>query len=64
MDEQQPIRVVVEIATPEVIKRLEGENEALRQELKLTKAQFGKLHETVYQLMSRFSELRRSVKDK
>lgn len=64
MGDQQPIRVVVEIATPETVKRLEDENKTLRDELRLLRQQHSKLHETVYLLMDRLGELNRSVKQK
>lgn len=60
----QPLRVVVEVVTPEVVTRLEAENAALRSELDILKSQHNSLHATVYRLMDRFAELKRSVKDK
>lgn len=59
----QPIRVVVEVATPELIKRLDQENHELRQELNQLRSQHNALHATVYQLLSRFGDLKRSLKD-
>lgn len=64
MPDPQPFRVVVEVATPEVVKRLEDENKALREEVKTLRAQHQKLHETVYLLMNRLGELSRSLKSK
>ena len=32
MDGQQPVKVVVEVVTPEVVSRLEADNQLLRQE--------------------------------
>lgn len=64
MDEQQPLRVVVEVATPETVKRLEDENARLREQLKLLQGRLDKLHETVYHLIDRLGELKRSLKDK
>lgn len=60
----QPFRVVVEVVTPEVVSRLEAENKALREQVKLLQGQHNSLHATVYRLMDRFGELKRSVKDK
>lgn len=60
--EQQPHKVVVEVVTPEVVSRLDGENQTLRKELTQLKAQHGKLHETVYLLMDKLMELKRGTK--
>lgn len=62
MSEQQPLRVVVEVVTPEVVGRLEAENQVLRQDLAQLRAQHGKLHETVYLLMDKLMELKRGTK--
>lgn len=59
----QPVRVVVEIATPEVIAQLKAENEELRKELQQLRKQHYSLHATVYQLLDRFGDLKRSLKD-
>lgn len=60
----QPFRVVVEVATPEIVARLEAENAVLRQEIDLLRKQHNALHVTVYQLLERFGDLKRSLKDK
>lgn len=60
----QPFRVVVEVATPEVVARLEAENESLRKEINQLRKQHNALHVTVYQLLERFGDLKRSLKDK
>lgn len=59
----QPFRVVVEVVTPEVVARLEAENAALRSELTQLRERHNSLHATVYRLMDRFGDLKRSVKD-
>lgn len=60
----QPFRVVVEVVTPEVVTRLEKENQQLLQEVAQLRQQHNSLHATVYRLMDRFADLNRSVKDK
>ena len=60
----QPFRVVVEVVTPEVVTRLEKENQELLQEVAQLRQQHNSLHATVYRLMDRFADLTRSVKDK
>ena len=60
----QPIRVVVEVATPEVVARLQEEYAALRDELKQLQQQHNSLHATVYRLLERFADLTRSMKNK
>ena len=52
----------MEVVTPEVVSRLDGENQTLRKELTQLKAQHGKLHETVYLLMDKLMELKRGTK--
>lgn len=59
--EQQPHKVVVEVVTPEVVSRLDAENQALRKELTQLKGQHGKLHETVYLLMEKVTDLKRGT---
>lgn len=64
MCDQQPPRIIVEVASPEVVKRLEAENAALRNEVKKLREQHNSLHATVYRLMDRFVDLTRSMKQK
>lgn len=52
-------RIIVEVATPAVVKRLEDENAALRNDFNLLKGQHQKLHETVYKLMAKVADLQR-----
>ena len=62
MSDQQPIRVVVEIATPETVKRLEAENAQLRKELGMAVGRIDSLHRSVYELMGIISDLRKDKK--
>lgn len=57
--QQVPPRIVVEVATPEVIARLEKDNEQLRHDLKQLRGQHEQLHRTVYKLMDIVGDLRR-----
>ena len=52
-------RIIVEVATPAVVKRLEDENAALRRDHNLLKSQHEKLHMTVYKLMEKVQDLQR-----
>lgn len=61
MPDELPIRVVVEIATPETVKRLEDENAKLRKELGAQKDRIEVLHRTIYELMGVVSELKRKM---
>lgn len=61
MPDELPIRVVVEIATPETVKRLEDENAKLRKELGAQKDRIEVLHRTIYELMGVVSELKRKL---
>lgn len=54
-------RIIIEVATPATVKRLEDENAALRQEHNLLKAQHERLHQTVYRLMEKYGELKRDL---
>lgn len=59
MDGQQPVKVVVEVVTPEVVSRLEADNQLLRQELKQVRDRLNALHATVYRLLETVGDLRR-----
>lgn len=61
-DQQPPIRVVVEVATPETVKRLEAENAQLRKELGQAIDRMNSLHRTLYEVMGVVSDLRRELK--
>ncbi len=53
-------RIVIEVATPQVIGRLEADNAELRKELKDLRAKHEALHSTVYRLMEIVGDLRRN----
>lgn len=52
-------RIIIEVATPSVVKRLEDENAALRKDFNILNGKHDRLHETVYRLMEIVGELRR-----
>lgn len=56
----QPVKFVVEVVTPEVVSRLEADNKALREEVKLLKQKHETLHHTVYRLMETVADMKRS----
>ena len=56
---KKPARVVVEIVTPEVVSRLEADNQLLRQEMKQLRDKHEALHRTVYRLMDTVADLKR-----
>ena len=56
---KKPTRVVVEIVTPEVVSRLEADNQLLRQEMKQLRDKHEALHRTVYRLMDTVADLKR-----
>lgn len=59
MADQQPVKVVVEVVTPEVVSRLEADNQLLRQELKQVRDRLNALHGTVYRLLETVGDMRR-----
>lgn len=54
-----PLKVVVEVVTPEVVSRLEADNALLRQEMKDMRNKHEALHRTVYRLMETVADLKR-----
>lgn len=54
-----PLKVVVEVVTPEVVSRLEADNQLLRQEMKQLRDKHEALHRTVYRLMEAVGDLKR-----
>lgn len=63
-NEEKPVRIIVEVAQPEVVADLRKENMELRDEVRKLEGRLTGLHETVYRLLDRFGELRRSVKER
>lgn len=53
------MKVVVEVATPEVINRLTADNELLRQDVAQLRKEKDSLHHTVYRLMEVVSGLKK-----
>ena len=64
MAEDQPIRVVVEVASPEVVSRLEAANKALSDRITSLEARQNAQHDTLYRLLDRFADLQRSFREK
>lgn len=54
-----PLKVVVEVVTPEVVSRLEADNSLLRQENKELRDRLEALHRTVYRLMETVGDMKR-----
>lgn len=57
--DQLPLKVVVEVVTPEVVSRLEADNQLLRQDNKQLRDRLEALHRTVYRLIDVVAELKR-----
>lgn len=57
--DQLPLKVVVEVVTPEVVSRLEADNQLLRQENMQLRDRLEALHRTVYRLIDVVAELKR-----
>lgn len=57
--QKPPMKVVVEVATPEVINRLTADNDALRADVAQLRLEKDKLHQTVYRLMDVVSGLKK-----
>ena len=58
MDEQQPIRVVVEVVSSAEVKRLEKRDEDVRSEVANLEQKINALHRTIYELMEALSNLK------
>lgn len=52
-------RIIVEVVTPEVVSRLEGDNALLRQEMKQLRDRHEALHRTVYRLLETVADMKR-----
>lgn len=57
----EPFRVVVEVATPETVRRLEDENAQLRKELGEALDRVDGLHRTLYEFMGVVNDLKREL---
>lgn len=53
-------RIIVEVVTPEVVSRLEGDMALLRQENKQLRDRQEALHRTVYRLLETVADLKRA----
>ena len=60
MDDQVPIRVVVELVSSADVKRLEGSDDELRNELKQLRKENEALRRSFYELLEVFGDLKRS----
>ena len=58
MDEQQPVRVVVELVQSADVARLEARDEALRQEIKQLEKKIEGLHRTLYESLEALAKFR------
>lgn len=58
MDDQKPVKFVVELVSSAEVKRLEDRDNELRNEIKRVEQKFDGLHRTMYELMEAFSCLR------
>lgn len=55
----QERRIIVEVVTPEIVSRLEGDNALLRQEMKQLRDKHEALHRTVYRLLETIADMKR-----
>ena len=60
MNEQQPIRVVVELVSSADVKRLEGRDDEVLQEVKQLRKENEALRRSFYELLEVFGDLKRS----
>ena len=58
MPENQPIHVVVEVVSNEAVRRLEGRDEDIREEVKRLEKRIEGLNRTIYELMETIGKLR------
>lgn len=58
MDDQQPIRIVVEVVSSAEVKRLEKRDEDVRSEVANLEQKINALHRTIYELMEALSNLK------
>ena len=57
MDEQQPIRIVVEVVSSADVKRLEARDDDVRAEVSRLESKLDGLHRTLYELIETFGSL-------
>lgn len=58
VDEQQPIRIVVEVVSSADVKRLEDRDDKIKDYVKSLEDRIEGLHRTVYELMEVLSKFR------
>ena len=58
MDEQQPIRIVVEVVSSADVKRLEARDEENRAEVSRLESKVDGLHRTIYELIETIGNIR------
>lgn len=58
MSDNPPQRIVVELVSSADVKRLEGRDDEIRNELKRVEQKVDGLHRTMYELMEAISNLR------
>ena len=58
LSSEQPIRVIVELVSSEAVKRLEGRDDDLKEEVKRLEKRIEGLNRTIYELMEVISKLR------
>lgn len=54
-----PDRIVVEVLTPETVRRLEARDEELRKEIKNLESRMDGIHRTIYELIDAIGKLRK-----
>lgn len=57
-DDQQPIRIVVEVVSSADVKRLEARDDEVRAEVSKLEGKLEGLHRTIYELLETISSLR------
>lgn len=58
MDDQQPIRIVVEVVSSSDVKRLEARDEEVRSEVVRLENKLDGLHRTIYELIETIGNVR------
>ena len=57
-DEDRPIRVIVEVVSNEAVRRLEGRDDDIRDDVRKLEKRIEGLNRTIYELMETISKLR------